>query len=148
MIKWLKKTFTRRRSLFCGGDGCVSVTDNLGREVGVIWYRRPTSDEILNYAWQEQKMVGSESQLREVSEFKGDKAQKIHEVLVRDFWIPWAEKVFTSCTGFLDEKKETLDNKPKAKQFEFLKKYKAHLLSGMVGVAFRQEESVKKKELA
>ena len=132
----------------CGGVGCVAVCDRLGREVARIYFRRPTSDEILTYVYEQQNIIGgSEARLREIQATKAEKqVNKIHDLLVKDFYLPWAEKIFARCEGYTDGDGKSLDKSEIKKQFEALKKYHSHSLVDMTAVAFEREGSVKKKE--
>jgi len=134
--------------MICGGVGCVAVLDRLNREVARIYFRRPNSEEILTYVYEQQNIVGdSESRLREIQQTKSDKqVNKIHEVLVRDFYLPWAEKIFVRCEGYVDSNGKSLDTAGDKAQFDALKKYHSHSLVDMTAFAFEREGSVKKKE--
>lgn len=140
--------FARKPKMICGGVGCVAVCDRFGREVSRIFYRRPTSDEILSYVYEQQNVIGgSESKLREIKATSKDKQlNKMHEMLVHDYYLPWAEKIFSRCEGYADADGKSLDKAEPKAQFKALKKFHSHNLVDMTAYAFEREGSVKKKE--
>lgn len=145
MINWLRRLFTPKRPFICGGEGYIEVVDALGRPVAGMWYRRPTSDEKLDYVYQQQHaLANSEERLREVQE-AGDKAKKCHEIIWRDLCLPFAETVFLRSWGYVDGKGGKLAPLGKDEQFVHLKEHQAHHLVDMVGIAFSAAGVVKKK---
>jgi len=134
--------------MICGGSGSVAVCDRLGREVATLYFRRPDSDEILSYVYEQQNAIGgNEAKLRELQNTKTEKqVNRMHEMLVHDFYLPWAEKIFIRCEGYTDSNGKALDKAPKEQQFEALKKYYSHNLVDMTAFAFEREGSVKKKQ--
>jgi len=147
-MKWLKKLFARKPQMICGGTGCVAVCDRLGREMARLYFRRPESDEILTYVYEQQNaIVGKESKLRELQSINQDKQlNKMHEMLVHDFYLPWAEKIFIRSEGYLDGDKKSIDKTDAPEQFAILKRFYSHNLIDMTVAAFEREGSVKKKQ--
>lgn len=127
----------------CGGEGAIDVVVN-HKVCGTIRYRRPTSDEKLDYLFQTQKGLGSESQLKEIKN-SDNKDKKCFEILIRDLSIPFAKKIFISAEIFLDDNGEPIENNKNDKQFELLKTYWSHALVDMVAIAYAAEGVVKKK---
>ena len=140
MFNWFKK----KNSLQCGGEGLCEIVVH-GKVCGTIRYRRPTSDEKLDYVYQLQKGLGTESQLKEISADKDNKAKKCHEILIRDLSIPMAKVVFLGSTGFSDDKMNSIDNLEIDKQFEIISKYYGYALVDLVAYVYATEGVVKKK---
>lgn len=147
-VNWLRGLFRRKRQLVCGGRGCIAVCDDLGREVAHLYYRRPDSSEVLDYAYEQYNVLGgSESQLREIqAEDEKQRLKKMHRVLERDFWLVWAEKIFDGADGYKDTNGGAIDALPVPEQFVLLKKYHAHNLVDMTALAFERSGGVKKKD--
>lgn len=141
----LKNLFTRKKPIVCGGEGSVSVVDSLGREVGCLYYTRPDSDMKVSFAWDNQKEIEREGVLKEIS-LADHKIKKIYEVLVRDLYVPYARKIFTRCTGYVDENKKSLDNAGREEQMRVLEKFYVHHFADMAAAAFSPSHSVKKKD--
>ena len=139
MLNWFKK----RQPLRCGGEGLCEFISG-GKVCGTIRYRRPTSDEKLDYVYQIQKGLGTESHLKEIGDAK-DKAKKCHEILMRDLSIPMAKIVFISSTGFIDDTGKPIDGLEPDKQFELISKFFGYALVDLVAQVFATEGTVKKK---
>ena len=142
-IQRIKNVFCAPPQLICGGDGVIEIIVS-NKVCGVIRYRRPTSDEKLDYLYQLQKGIGTELQLKEIQS-ANDKSKKCHEIMVRDLSIPFAEKIFLGSELFRDDHGKTIDNQPLNKQFDTLKTYWSHALVDMVAIAYATEGVVKKK---
>lgn len=137
-------SYFKRHSYFvCGGEGAIEVIKN-GKFCGIIYYRRPTSDEKLDYFYCMQKEIGTELQLKEIKNAK-DKNKKCHEIILRDVSIPFAEKIFLRAEKFKGDKDNTIESKTPSKQFELLKLYWSNILVDLVSIAYEIEGIVKKK---
>ena len=137
--------FNKKPSLLCGGEGLCEIIIK-GKVAGTIRYRRPTSDEKLDYVYQLQKGLGTESQLKEINgTSKEDKAKKCHEILIRDLSIPMAKIVFAGSTGFIGEDGKPIDGLQIDKQFEIISKYYGYALVDLVAFVYATEGTVKKK---
>lgn len=143
MFDFIRNAFTKKQQLFCGGDGLCEIIVK-GKVCGTIKYRRPTSDEKLDYVYQLQKGLGSESQLKEVSNSGDNKAKKCHEILIRDLSIPLAKNVFTGSTGFAHNG-VLIDSLEIDRQFEFISKYYGYAFVDLVAYVYATEGIVKKK---
>ena len=143
MIRWFINFFKPRSRIICGGEGAIEIVIN-GKTCGIIKYRRPTSNEKLDYLFQTQKGIGTESQLKEI---KGanDKGKKCFEILMRDLSIPYAKKIFLNAEIFIDDKGNPIENNKPDKQFDLLEKYWSHALVDMAAIAYATEGVVKKK---
>ena len=143
VIDWIEaKTFSPA-SLRCGGECFVEVVKR-GSTVGKLWYRMPTSDEILSYAWDEQNSLMTKSNLRKI-ESEGNKTKKMHEILINEFFLPYSKKIFLRAEGrFFDENNVPIGG-TSDEQFEAIKKTHSHLLVGVCETAYRNEFMVKKK---
>jgi hypothetical protein len=136
--------FNKKNLLQCGGEGLCEIVVH-GKVCGTIRYRRPTSDEKLDYVYQLQKGLGTESQLKEIAADKDNKAKKCHEILIRDLSIPMAKVIFLGSTGFSDEKMNPIDSLEIDKQFEIISKYYGYALVDLVAFVYATEGVVKKK---
>ena len=143
MFKQILNLFSPRRPLICGGEGLLEVSVG-GKVCGTIRYRRPTSDEKLDYLYQLQSGLGTELQLKEIKDAK-NKNKKCHEIAIRDLSIPFAEKVFCSAEGFIDGDSNKVDALDTGKQFKLIKDYWSHALVDLVAIAYSTEGTVKKK---
>lgn len=136
--------FKRKQKLLCGGDGLCEVVVS-GKVCGTIKYRRPTSDEILDYVYQLQNGLTSESTLKEIKDSEGNKSKKCHEILIRDLSIPMAKKVFLGSVGFYNEQGKPIDNEPIDKQFDYIAKYHSFAIIDLVAIVYQPQGYVKKK---
>ena len=148
MTNWIKKLFTKRKYIVCGGVACCEVTDKYGKVMAEIWYRRPTSDEVFNYMYDVQFGLASESNVKELSGEKSikERAKKCHEIMLRDLSLPYAELIFDHCIGFYDDKLKDVFQLSKEEQFAFLGKYRSHNLIDLVIKAFETDGTLKKKD--
>ena len=144
MLTLLKRIFSRKSRLQSGGNGCCDVLDPLGRVLGQVYYSRPTSEMRRDYLYNLHNSLCTESNLNEVSK-AALKAKAVHDVLVHEITIPYAEKIFISCSGFEKENGTTLDSATQAEQFDVLKKYHDHVLSRLVDIAYSVSTTLKKK---
>lgn len=147
MIKWIKGLFTKKKSLICGGVGRCAVVDNLDREIGNIYFDRPTSKQKMDYIYDVENVANNKSKLKELSsEGNGDSvSKKAYEVVINELCIPHAEKVFNKCDGYTDSDGNEISKLTREEQFNFLKEYYAHNLVDMVVCAFSIDEKIKKK---
>lgn len=143
MFKWFKKRFIKRKPFQCGGLAHVRITDSLDRTIAKIYYRRPTSEEILNLSWELAKI---ESDKEVVSEIDGakNKMLAIHSELIKKIYVPFAEKVFEGVAGEIESNGEKIETLSKAQQFESLKNYYSHVIVDFCSVAYQKEGIVKK----
>ena len=125
----------------------MAIVDRFGVEQGFLFFRRPHSDEILDFIYEESELLSDEGRLRKIRDAAATEKKKVmHKMNVREFWIPWAKKIFMRCEGqFKDERGQLLEKLPTDEQFRFLSEFKAYMLVDMTGVAFNQEGLVKKK---
>ncbi len=144
MWKWLVGLFKPRQPLRCGGEGLCDIISG-GKVCGTIKYRRPTSDEILDYVYQFQQGLGTESQLKEIKGTKDNKAKKCHEILIRDLSVPMAKKIFLGSTGFIDEQGKKLDTLSIDEQFAYIAKFHSFALVDLVAIVYQPQGYLKKK---
>lgn len=144
MWNWIVNLFKKKNLLMCGGEGLCEIVVK-GKVCGTIRYRRPTSNEKLDYTYQLQKELIKESKLKEISETKDDKAKKCHEILLRDISIPMARKIFICSSGFFDNEGKSIDNIDPGKQFEIIMEYYGYVLYDFCEYAYAAEGIVKKK---
>lgn len=135
--------FRKPPRLLCGGEGTCEVLAN-GKVCGTISYREPTSNEKLDYAYQFQSILNTESQLKEISDSE-NKRKKIHEILVKNVGIPFSKKIFLRSTGFLDDKGKPIDSLPADEQFNFIEQYFGFALIELTTIAFETNNAIKKK---
>ena len=149
-MKWLKKLFSPPPAkMICGGVGHIEIVDNLGRVKSKLYYTRPDSDMKLNYTYEYQHITANEGQLREIKAVQdkgGSTPKKIHEIIERDLFLPWAEKIFVECLGYYDNNNKLLDHKEKKIQLNMLKKFYSNHLVAMVSNAFLDNSCYKKKD--
>ena len=134
----------KRNILQCGGEGLCDVMVS-GKVCGTIRYRRPTSDEKLDYIYQLQKGLGTESLLKEVNNSGEGKAKKCHEILIRELSIPMAKKIFIGSTGFTDKENKPIDLCTIDDQFKLISEYFSFALVDLVAYAYATQGIVKKK---
>lgn len=144
MFKWIVNIFKPRRQILCGGEGLCEVSID-GKVCGTIKYRRPMSDEMLDYLYQYQTALGTETQLKEIKDASGNKAKKCHEILVRDLSIPMAKKIFLGATGFITDVGEKIEDLSVDAQFDCLAKYHSFALVDLVAIVYQPQVFVKKK---
>lgn len=144
MFDFLSNVFKRRPLLQCGGEGLCEIIVS-GKVAGTIRYRNPKSDEKLDYVYQLQRGLGTESQLKEISGAEGNKAKKCHEILIRDLSIPLAKKIFIGSTGFIDNEGKQIDKYDTDKQFDLIAEYFGFALVDLVSYAYAAQGIVKKK---
>jgi hypothetical protein len=144
MFQWITKILPRKKSFVCGGEGCIEFADSNKKTIGKIWYRKPTSDMILDYTYQSLNGLSSESNLRELESSK-KKEKTCHEIMIRDLCIPFAGKVYLRCEGFVTEDKKPLEQLERDEQLAYLIKWQSHMVVQMVMIAFAVDSVVKKK---
>ena len=144
MFDFFVNVFKRKPLLQCGGEGLCEILVS-GKIAGTIRYRNPTSDEKLDYVYQLQRGLGTESQLKEISTADGNKAKKCHEILIRDLSIPLAKKIFIGSTGFIDNDGKQIDKYDTEKQFSLIAEYFGFSLVDLVAYAYATTGIVKKK---
>jgi hypothetical protein len=141
----MKRLLTAKRAIVGDGEGCCEVIDRFGRPVAWIWYRRPTSNDRLDFAYQQQNaLTNSESGLREIRKAE-NKAKKLHELMLRDLHIPFAERVFVGCAGYVRGDGTKVESLARDDQFVYMKTNHAEHLTDMVSQVFAVEGIVKKK---
>lgn len=143
MFQFVSNIFAKPR-LQCGGEGICEVVVS-GKVAGTIRYRKPTSDEKLDYIYQLQNGLGTESQLKEIKTAGENKAKKCHEILIRDLSIPLAEKIFITSTGFTDKDNKPIDALSTEAQFRMIAEYFSFALVDLVAYAYASQGVVKKK---
>lgn len=143
MFQFISNIFAKPR-LQCGGEGICEVVVS-GKVAGTIRYRKPTSDEKLDYIYQLQNGLGTESQLKEIKTAGENKAKKCHEILIRDLSIPLAEKIFITSTGFTDKDNKPIDALSTEVQFKMIAEYFSFALVDLVAYAYASQGVVKKK---
>lgn len=143
MINYLINLLKPKKRIICGGEGAIEVIID-GKVCGIIKYRRPTSDEKLDYLFVSQKGLGTESQLKEITDSE-NKDKKCFEILIRDLSIPYAKKIFIGAEQFIDDKGKPIESNSADVQFCLLEKYWSHALVDMVAIAYAAEGVVKKK---
>jgi hypothetical protein len=139
----LTNWFKSRRPLICGGSGEIEVHRD-GKLVGSIYYRRPTYEEILAYQYEYSDGLGSELQLKEIKN-DNKKLKKIQEIVVRDLFLPNAEKIFIGSSGLVDGNGKPIEELQVKDQFKHIKKYHGYILVDMVAIAFKIDAVCKKK---
>ena len=144
MVTWFLNLFRDKPRLQCGGEGICEVVVR-GQVCGTIKYRKPTSDEKLDYVYRLQSGLGSEAQLKEISGAGENKAQKCHEILIRDLSIPLAQKIFIGSTGFTDKENKPIDALSIENQFSLIAEYFSFALVDLVAHAYTADGVVKKK---
>ena len=143
MFQFISNMFSKPR-LQCGGEGICEVVVS-GKVAGTIRYRKPTSDEKLDYIYQLQQGLGTEAHLKEIKDSGGNKAKKCHEILIRDLSVPLAEKIFIGSTGFTDKDNKPIDNLSPEIQFKMIAEYFSFALVDLVAYAYASRGVVKKK---
>lgn len=150
ILNFFKRIFAPRQKPFiCGGIGVIEVVDSLGRVKSKLYYTRPDSDMKLNYTYEYQNITANEKQLREIKTDKdkgGNVPKKIHEIIERELFIPYAEKIFVKCEGYYTSDKKCIDYKTKEEQLKTMKKYYSNHLVSMVANAFTEDSRYKKKD--
>lgn len=147
MWKWIKRFFTPQKNFICGGEGFIEFVDALGRVKSKIYFMRPDSDMRLNYAHEYQDKTANDKQLREIKADQdkgGNTSKKIYQIIIRDLFLPYAEKIFSRSEMYCDENRKPIDNWEKEKQFALIKKYYSHHLINMVTTAFGDDSTLKK----
>jgi len=142
-MQFMFNLFKKKQPLVCGGNGCIEVYRE-GKTIGSVYYRRPTYEEILAYQYEYAEGIGSELQLKEIKRDK-KKIKKIQEIVVRDLFLPNAEKIFVSSKGFYDDNDNPIDSLETEKQFNYIKKYHGYILVDMVAIAYKIDTICKKK---
>lgn len=144
MLRWIKGLFTPKQKLICGGQGCCEVVDSLDRPIAWLYYNRPDSETKMDYIYDVENIANNKSRLKEISVEKNT-GKQAYDMVINELCVPYAEKVFVRCKGYVDEEKKSIDNLSKELQFNYLKTYYTHNLVDMVVNAFAINEKVKKK---
>jgi hypothetical protein len=134
--------FKKKKPIKLGGNEKIVVIKG-GKPVAELFYRVPTSDEILDYVWSAQNDLATDGDLKRLSN-EGAKVKDMHLMVMHNFFLPFASKVFIGSSGFLGEDGELIDSLPVGEQFEAIKKTHAHLLEQMATIAYARDETVKK----
>ena len=136
----------RTNAIPCGGEIRFDILDMSNRLIASIWLLRPDSAMKLNFVYETQNGLSSESNLRELQNTpKEDKAKKCHEIMWRDLCIPFARKLFVRSNGFNDENGKPLSILPKENQLQVIEKWYTNVLVDAVLYAFNDGLHVKKK---
>lgn len=142
LLNWVLGKKKATKSFICGGETSVLVTDIYGSIKAKIYYKRPTSDEILSYSWDLKSAMDGESELRQIKDSKNT-AMQMHKTICEKVMIPYAEKIFVKADGYSynDIPIESFDQ---SKQFDILKEYYFYHLVQMSEKAFDTNCLVKK----
>ena len=144
MLDWIIKPFVKNTKGACGGVECVDIVGRFNTETGLkIFYNRPTADMILTYTYDYQMLIEGDSKLRQIGKQKNQHADMANH-LIKEFFIPNAEKIFHHCEGFTDGDGKPLESKKPEIQFDLLKKY--HSLADLCTIAFELTNKCKKKD--
>lgn len=139
----LKKLFSKKEKLLCGGVGILEIKDKLNNVIGSIKYNRPNSDQKLDYIFKMQSGIIKEDSLKQISN-SDNKMHSTYKIMVENICMPYAKKIFVSANGyFIDGQK--IEEFDKEKQFELIKKYYGYHLVKMIEYAFEDNSILKKK---
>lgn len=147
-MRLLRKLFSPKKRLYCGGEGRIDIVDALGTVVSSLYFVRPDSDMRLNYTYKYQELSTSTVYVKEIEEDKekgGNVSTKLHEIIDRELFVPEAKRLFVRSVGYFDENKNPIDGWDKDRQLEMLLKYWRHHLSKMVAIAYEDTTDFKKK---
>ena len=147
-MRLLRRLFSPKKRLYCGGEGRIDIVDTLGTVICSLYFSRPDSDMRLNYTYKYQELSTSSIYVKEIEADKekgGNTSTKMHEIIDRELFIPEAERLFVRCVGYFDENKKPIDGWDRGRQLGMLMKYWRHHLSKMVAIAYEDTTDFKKK---
>jgi hypothetical protein len=123
----------------CGGAHSVQIKDKNSKAEAVIFYRQPTSEELLQFVYI--VLDTEESKFPELAKKTNQETptQKTHEAMIKHKMIPSAKKVITHWTGYVNPEGQEIES------IDELAKYYAHHLTAVVEHAFSAHEEFKKK---
>ncbi len=131
---------------YCGGLKCVNIVGRFGKLTGMkIYYERPTSDMIMDYIYNYQTLIEEDTQLRGIAKKKnqfGEMATRLTELI----FIPYSEKIFHHCEGFVDKDGKSIKTLKPEEQFKLLKKYHSYYFADLCTIAYELLTKVKKKD--
>lgn len=146
MFNKIVKLFAGKpRPLMMGGVGCCEVVDRLDRVVGKLYFKRPNSQQKIDYIYDVENVANNQSKLKELGK-TDNPSRNSYNYVIYELCVPYAEEIFEKAEGYrLEGGKEFIDLLPREKQLEYLKQYYMHNLIDMVVQAYAIEERVKKK---
>jgi hypothetical protein len=142
MIEWFKY---KPESGYCGGVECCEIVGRFGKKTGQkIYYNRPDSDTKITYNYDYEHIVTSDTKLKQISK-QANQFADMAKRLITLIFVPYAEKIFNRCEGFVDGSNKPLEKRKPEEQFHLLKKYYGYYFADLCREAFVITTKVKKK---
>ena len=105
MLDWFKY---KPEKGYCGGIEYVEIIGRFGKKTGQrIYYNRPDADTKMTYTYDYQMILTEDSQLKKISKQRNQFAD-LAKHLMKVIYVPYAEKIFCKCEGFIDDKGKPL----------------------------------------
>jgi len=124
----------KKNKPFSAEDKCFEFVGKNG-ENSKIWIRKPTGGEVLSFCYASIDI--EKSDLKSIS---GDKnnAELLHRETRKNKFIPYARKIVTKISGYIDEKGNVTDS------VDFVEKYFPHHLETVAIRGYEVNDSLKK----
>ncbi len=135
LINWFISLFKKEKPYVCGGEFSIEIFD--GKHRSVIWYRQPTSEEILKYA--HVVVESDKSDLRKLNS-ESITAYTLQKMIRERKFLPFGKKIITKWKGYVDKYGKTI------KDLDLIEKYKANHIDAVVIKAFEVNDKIKKKD--
>lgn len=140
MSSKLIKHFKKPRAYTCGGEEYCEFTNYEGCKAR-IYYRKPTSDEVVNYTYASACINSGEDGLRKLKEELRDnnKTNALYHLTLRELFIPYALKVILRWEGYKDANGKVVT------EFDTLVKFYSSHVANMCALAYLCTDKYKKK---
>jgi len=105
--KWLGFIFSsmqNNKPFICGGEHCIEIIE--GNNKSYIWYKSPTSDDLLDYAHCALEYSQSEISSLAKKEIPDFNFQKLHREMLGKKIYPYAKKIILRWENYYTNKNE------------------------------------------
>lgn len=124
----------KKKKAFSAECKCFEFIGKNG-ENSKIWIRKPTGDEILSFSYASLDI--EKSDLKNISGEKNN-AELLHRETRKNKFIPYAKKIITKISGYIDENGKCTDS------IDFVEKYFPHHLETVAIRGYEVNDSLKK----
>lgn len=137
-LRFLLDLTQEKKPFICGGEHSIEIVEgNLFK--GIIYYRNPTSEELLDYS--HAALEYSQSELSDLAKktVPDFKFQDLHMEMLKTKTIPFAKKIILRWENYYKETGEKVDN------IQYLIDHYLTHIEYVIQTAFEQKTTFKKK---